>query len=144
MANEDVTIVKLQVPAGKATPAPPIGPALGQHGINIQDFCTQFNEQTKDKGGDIIPVELTIQPDRSFTFILKTPPASALIKKLTGIKKGSGEPHKNKVGTITEAQLEEIAEMKKDDLNAVDVEAAKKVIAGTARSMGIKVEKKQS
>jgi len=141
MAEKKV-IVKLQIPAAKATPAPPIGPALGQHGINLQEFCTQFNERTRDKAGDIIPVEITINADRSFSFIMKTPPAASLIKKLTGIQKGSGEPHKTKVGKITEAQVEEIAKMKMVDLNASDIEAAKKIIAGTARSMGIKVEKK--
>ena len=140
--EEKKVIVKLQIPAAKATPAPPIGPALGQHGINLQEFCTQFNERTREKAGDIIPVEITINKDRSFTFIMKTPPASALIKKLTGIQKGSGEPHKTKVGKITEAQVEEIAKMKMVDLNAGSLEAAKKIIAGTARSMGIKVEKK--
>jgi large subunit ribosomal protein L11 len=141
MAEKKV-IVKLQIPAAKATPAPPIGPALGQHGINLQEFCTQFNERTRDKAGDIIPVEITINADRSFSFIMKTPPAASLIKKLTGVQKGSGEPHKTKVGKITEAQVEEIAKMKMVDLNASDIEAAKKIIAGTARSMGIKVEKK--
>ncbi|MFC1640515.1 50S ribosomal protein L11 [Patescibacteria group bacterium] len=142
MADQENIFIKLQIPAGKANPAPPIGPALGQHGINIQDFCAQFNDKTKDKGGDIIPVEITVKPDRSFTFIMKTPPAAALIKKATGVAKGSGEPHKTKVGTITEDQVEEIAQAKMEDLNAQDIEAAKKIVAGTARSMGIRVGKK--
>jgi large subunit ribosomal protein L11 len=140
--QDDVKIVKIQLPAGKATPAPPVGTVLGPTGINLQQFCQQFNDATKDKMGDIIPCELTIQKDRSFKFILKTPPAASLIKKLTKVQKGSGEPHKTKVGTITDAQLTEIAKMKMVDLSANDVEAAKKIIAGTARSMGIKVEKK--
>ncbi|MFC1633170.1 50S ribosomal protein L11 [Patescibacteria group bacterium] len=133
--------VKLQIPAGKATPAPPIGPALGQHGINIGEFTQAFNEQTKDLGGDVIPVELSIYEDRSFDFILKTPPAAELIKKAIKLAKGSGEPHKTKVGSLTQAQVAEIAEKKMPDLNARDLEAAKKVVAGTARSMGITVEK---
>jgi len=135
-----MTVVKLQIPAGKANPAPPVGSALGPHGIQIQDFCTQFNNQTKDKGDTIIPVEMTIYEDRSFTFITKTPPAAVLIKKKLGIPKGSGTPHKDKVGTITRAQLEEIAQEKMEDLNANDIEAAVKIIAGTARNMGVKVE----
>jgi len=134
-------VIKLQIPAGKANPAPPIGPALGQHGLNIQDFCTQFNEKTKELGGDVIPVEITVFEDRSFIFIMKSPPAAELIKKALKLKKGSAVPQKDKVGKITEAQLQEIAEKKKEDLNAVDVEAAKKVIAGTARSMGVTIEK---
>ncbi len=139
--KDDVKIVKIQLPAGKATPAPPVGTVLGPTGINLQQFCQQFNDATKDKMGDIIPCVLTIQPDRSFKFVLKTPPASSLIKKLTKIAKGSGEPHKTKVGTISEAQVEEIAKMKMVDLSANDLDAAKKIIAGTARSMGIKVVK---
>lgn len=140
MAKKIKTIVKLQIPAGKANPAPPVGPALGQHGLNIQDFCTKFNEQTKDKGNDIIPAEITIYEDRSFTFILKTPPASDLLRKAAGVEKGAGNPLKDKVGKISKKQLREIAEKKLPDLNANDVEAAEKIIAGTARSMGIKVE----
>jgi large subunit ribosomal protein L11 len=135
-----MTVVKLQIPAGKANPAPPVGSALGPHGIQIQDFCTQFNNQTKDKGDTIIPAEITIYEDRSFSFITKTPPAAILIKKILGIPKGSGLPHKDKVGTITRAQLEEIANEKMEDLNANDLEAAVKIIAGTARNMGVKVE----
>ena len=135
-----MTVVKLQVPAGKANPAPPVGTALGPHGINIQDFCTQFNNATKEKGDTIIPVEITIYDDRSFTFIMKSPPAAILIKKAINLKKGSGVPHKDKVGTITRKQLEEIAEIKKEDLNANDIDAAVKILAGTARSMGVKYE----
>ncbi|MBD3244622.1 MAG: 50S ribosomal protein L11 [Candidatus Moranbacteria bacterium] len=133
-------LIKLQIPAGKANPAPPVGPALGQHGLNIQDFCTQFNEKTKEMMGDVIPVEITVYEDRSFTFTLKSPPAAELIKKAIKIKKGSGVPQKDKVGTINQKQLEEIAERKMEDINANDMEAAKKIIAGTARSMGVKVQ----
>jgi large subunit ribosomal protein L11 len=140
MAKKIKTMVKLQIVAGKANPAPPVGPALGQHGINIQEFCTKFNEATKDKQGDVIPAEITIFEDRSFTFILKTPPASDLLRKAAGIEKGSGNPLKDKVGKITREKLREIAEKKMPDLNANDVEAAMKIIEGTARSMGIKVE----
>ena len=140
MAKELLAFIKLQVPAGKANPAPPVGTALGPHGINIQDFCTQFNNQTKEMGDTIVPVEISVYADRSFSFIMKSPPAAVLIKKAINLKKGSGEPHKNKVGTITRAKLEEIAEIKKDDLNANDIDAAVKIIAGTARSMGVKVE----
>lgn len=140
MAKKVKTIIKLQIPAGKANPAPPVGPALGQHGLNIQEFCTKFNDQTKDKGGDIIPAEITIYEDRTFDFILKTPPASDMLRKAAGVAKGSGSPLKDKVGKITEAQLREIAEKKMPDLNAADVEAAMKIVAGTARSMGIKIE----
>ena len=132
--------IKLQIPAGKANPAPPIGPALGQHGLNIQEFCTKFNEATKDKMGDIIPAEITVYEDRSFNFILKTPPASDLLRKAAKIEKGSGNPLKEKVGKITKAQLEEIAKKKMEDLNANDVEGAMKIVAGTARSMGIRIE----
>lgn len=135
------TKIKLQIPAGKATPAPPIGPALGQHGLPIQDFCNQFNERTKEKMGDIIPVEITVYEDRTFDFITKTPPASELIKKAIRLGKGSKEPHKNKVGELTDEQLTQIAELKMTDLNANDVEAAKKIIAGTARSMGVTIKK---
>ncbi len=134
------TIIKLQIPAGKANPAPPIGPTLGQHGLNIQEFCTKFNEQTKDKSGDIIPVELTVYEDRSYDFILKTPPAAELLKKAAGIEKGSGEPNKTKVGTVTEAQIEEIAKKKMPDLNTDDINTAKNIIKGTAKNMGIKVK----
>ncbi len=140
MAKKIKTVIKLQIPAGKANPAPPVGPALGQHGLNIQEFCTKFNDQTKDKMGDIIPAEITVFEDRTFTFVLKTPPASDLLRKAAGVQKGSGNPLKDKVGKITEAQLKEIAEKKMPDINANDVEAAMKIIAGTARSMGIKVE----
>ena len=135
------TTIKLQIKAGQANPAPPVGPALGQHGINIQDFCTQFNEKTKEMMGDVVPVEITVNDDRSFSFILKSPPAAELLKKAAGIKKGADNPLTNKVGTVTRAQLEEIVEKKKDNLNAFDMDQAVKIIAGTARSMGIKVEK---
>lgn len=140
MATEGKTIVKLQIRAGQANPAPPIGPALGQHGLNIQDFCNQFNDKTKDLGGDVIPVEITVNEDRSFSFILKTPPAAELLKKAAGVKKGAGNPLTDKVGKVTKAQVQEIAEKKMEDLNANDVEQAMKIIEGTARSMGIKVE----
>lgn len=134
------TIVKLQIPAGKANPAPPVGPALGQHGLNIQAFCSEFNEKTKKQTGDIIPVEITVYEDRSFSFICKTPPASDLIKKAAGIEKGSGEPHKTKVGKITKKQLEEIAKKKMPDLNTTSLERAMKIIKGTAKSMGVTIE----
>ncbi len=141
MAEDNImAVVKLQVSAGKANPAPPVGTALGPHGINIQDFCTQFNNQTREMGDTIIPVVITILKDRSFTFIMKSPPAAILIKKAINLKKGSGVPHKDKVGTITRKQLEEIADIKKEDLNANDMDAAVKILAGTARSMGVKVE----
>jgi len=140
MAKKIKTIIKLQISAGKANPAPPIGPALGQHGVNIQEFCQKFNDQTKDKGGDIIPVEITIYEDRSFDFVLKTPPAAELLKKAAGIEKGSGEPHKNKVGKVTKEQIKEIAQKKMPDLNAKDLEGAMKIIEGTARQMGIEVK----
>ncbi len=139
MAKTVKTIVKLQIRAGQANPAPPIGPALGQHGLDIQQFCTQFNEATKDKGGDIIPAEITIYEDRSFDFKLKTPPASDLLKKAAGIEKGSGEPHKEKVGKVTKKQIKEIAEKKMPDLNARDINAAMKIVEGTAKNMGIEV-----
>ncbi len=142
MADKPIkTIVKIQLPAGKATPAPPVGTALGPHGLNIQDFCTKFNAATKDKGGDIIPVEITIYEDRSFDFKLKTPPAAELLKKAAGIQKGSGDPLKQKVGTVTRKQLEEIAKIKEPDLNAASLDAAVRIIEGTARNMGIQVEK---
>ena len=140
MAKKVQVVIKLQIPAGKANPAPPIGPALGQHGVNIPGFCSQFNAQTAPMGDTIIPVEITVYEDKSFTFILKTPPAAVLIMKAIKIPKGSGVPNKDKVGTITKAQLREIAEKKMPDLNAASVEAAMKTIAGTARSMGVNVE----
>ncbi len=133
-------IVKLQIPAGAANPAPPVGPALGQHGVNIAQFCQRFNEATQKMAGDIIPVEITIYEDRTFDFKLKTPPASDLLRKAAGVEKGSGDPLKNKVGKVTKAQIREIAEKKIADLNANDIEAAIKIIEGTARSMGITVE----
>jgi len=133
-------LVKLQVPAGQATPAPPVGPALGQHGVNIMDFVRQFNDRTKDQQGMIIPVVISIFEDRSFTFITKTPPAAVLLKKAAKLAKGSGEPNRNKVGKVNEAQIEEIAKLKMPDLNAGSLEAAKSMIRGTARSMGIVVE----
>lgn len=139
MAKPIKTILKLQISAGAANPAPPIGPALGQHGVNIAGFCQQFNEATKAMTGNIIPVELTIFEDRSFEFKLKTSPASDMLRKAAGIEKGSGDPLKKKSGKITKAQLREIAEKKMEDLNANDIEAAMKIIAGTARSMGIEV-----
>lgn len=138
--KEPKTVVKLQIKAGQANPAPPVGPALGQHGVNIQEFCTKFNDGTKDKSGDIIPVEVSIYEDRSFDLKFKTPPAAELIKKAAGVKKGAGNPLTEKVGKITEAQAQEIAEKKMEDLNANDIENAIKIVKGTARSMGIKVE----
>ena len=140
MAKEIISQIKLQIPAGKANPAPPVGPSLGQHGVNIMEFCKQFNAKTQKQEGSIIPVVISVYKDRSFSFITKTPPASDLLKKAAGIIKGSGIPHKNKVGTITQAQLEDIAKLKVEDLNASDIPAAMNVIAGTARSMGITVE----
>lgn len=140
MAKPIKVKVKLQAPAGKANPAPPIGPALGQHGVNIMEFCNQFNEQTKDKGDVIIPVEMTIYEDRSFEFILKSPPASELLKKAAKIEKGSGNALKEKVGKVSRAQIREIAELKKNDLNAHDIKSAQKIIEGTAKSMGLEVE----
>ena len=133
------TIIKLQIKAGQANPAPPIGPALGQHGLDIQQFCSQFNEATKDKSGDIIPVEISVYEDRGFDFKLKTPPASDLLKKAAGIEKGSSDSHKTKVGKVTKQQIQEIAEKKMIDLNANDIEAAIKIIKGTAKNMGIEV-----
>ena len=133
-------LVKVQLQAGAATPAPPVGTALGPHGVNIMEFCKAYNAQTESMRGNVIPVEITVYEDRSFTFILKTPPASELIKKKAGVAKGSGVPHTTKVGSLTQAQVREIAEQKLSDLNANDVEAASKIIAGTARSMGITVE----
>jgi large subunit ribosomal protein L11 len=141
MAKKIKALIKLQIKAGQANPAPPVGPALGQHGVAIQDFCTQYNEATKDKMGSVLPVVITVYEDRSFTFIVKTPPAAELLKKAAGIAKGSGSPLKEKVATITQAQLEEIAKIKMPDLNANDIEAAKKIITGTARQMGIVIGK---
>ena len=132
--------IKLQINAGQATPAPPIGPALGQHGVNIMEFCKAYNAQTEAQRGSVIPVEITVYDDRSFTFITKTPPAAELIKKAAGVPKGSGEPHKTKVGRLTGAQVRDIAQVKLEDLNANDLDQASKIIAGTARSMGITVE----
>ncbi|MCR4432254.1 MAG: 50S ribosomal protein L11 [Tepidanaerobacteraceae bacterium] len=140
MAKKVISMVKLQIPAGKATPAPPVGPALGPTGINIMNFCKEFNEKTAAQAGLIIPVELTVYQDRSFTFVLKTPPAAVLLKKAAGIEKGSGEPNKNKVAKVTKKDIREIAELKMADLNANDLEAAMRMIEGTARSMGITVE----
>jgi len=134
-----VAIVKLQIPAGKATPAPPVGPALGQHGVNIMEFCKSYNEKTARQAGTIVPVEITIFADRTFTFVTKTPPASVLLKKAAGLEKGSGEPNKKKAGRVTRQQIREIAESKMPDLNTKDVEAAMRMIEGTARSMGIEV-----
>jgi large subunit ribosomal protein L11 len=133
------SVIKLQIKAGQANPAPPVGPALGQHGLNIQDFCTRFNEATKDKMGDVIPVEINVYEDRSFDFTMKTPPAAELLKKAAKVKKGAGNPLTDKVGEVTKDQVREIAEVKLEDLNADDVEGAMKIVEGTARSMGIKV-----
>ncbi len=140
MAKRIVGLIKLQIPAGKATPAPPVGPALGQHQVNIMDFCKAFNARTAGQDGLIIPAVITVYQDRSYTFITKTPPAAVLLKRAAGIAKGSGEPNRNKVGKVTEKQVEEIAKTKMPDLNATDIEAAKRIVAGTARSMGLEVE----
>ena len=140
MAKKVEGYIKLQIPAGKATPAPPVGPALGQKGVNIMDFCKQFNARTQDQPGMIIPVVITVYADRSFTFVTKTPPAAVLLKKAAGLDSGSGEPNKKKVATLTYAQVEEIAQLKMKDLNAASLEAATDMIKGTARSMGIVVE----
>ena len=140
MAKKITGYIKLQISAGKATPAPPVGPALGQHGLNIMGFCKEFNEKTAKQAGYIIPVVITVYADRTFSFIMKTPPAPVLIKKAINLEKGSGEPNLNKVGTITKAQLKEIADIKKADLNSASDEAAISMIAGTARSMGVVVE----
>lgn len=140
MAKKVVGQVKLQLPAGKATPAPPVGPALGQHGVNIMEFCKQFNAKTSDQAGLIIPAVITVYADRSFTFELKTPPASVLLKKAAGVESGSGVPNKTKVAAISRAKVKEIAELKRKDLNANDIEAAIRMIEGTARSMGIEVQ----
>ena len=140
MAKKVIGFIKLQIPAGKANPAPPVGPALGQHGVNIMEFCKAFNAKTQEQSGKLIPVEITVFADRSFTFITKTPPAASLLLEALGIEKGSGEPNREKIGTVTKAQLKEIAEIKMPDLNASDVESAMRMIAGTARSMGIVVK----
>ncbi len=140
MARKIMTVIKLQIPGGKATPAPPVGPALGQHGVNIMAFCKEFNERTSEKEGLIIPVEITVFEDRSFTFITKTPPAAVLLKKAAGIETASGEPNKVKVAKVARDKVKEIAELKMKDLNANDLEAAMRIIEGTARSMGIVVE----
>jgi large subunit ribosomal protein L11 len=139
MAKKVTGIIKLQVPAGQANPAPPVGPALGQHGLNIMQFCNQFNEATKEQAGLILPVVITVYKDKSFTFITKTPPAAVLLKKAASLAKGSPEPNREKVGTVTMAKVKEIAELKMPDLNASSVEAAVKIIEGTARSMGIEI-----
>ncbi|MCE2431540.1 MAG: 50S ribosomal protein L11 [Candidatus Latescibacteria bacterium] len=139
MARRILTTIKLQIPAGQATPTPPVGPALGQHGVNIMEFCKAFNAQTQDKQGLIIPAVITVYADRSFSFELKSPPASVLLKRAAGIVTGSPESNRDKVGSVTDAQLQEIAEMKVQDLNAGSIEAAKRMIAGTARSMGLTV-----
>jgi large subunit ribosomal protein L11 len=139
MAKKVLTTIKLQVPGGAANPAPPVGPALGQHGVNIMEFCKAFNAQTQGEGGTIIPVVITVFEDRSFTFITKTPPAAVLIKQAAGIEKGSGEPNREKVGSISRSQVRQIAERKMPDLNANDLDQAQKIIEGTARSMGVEV-----
>jgi large subunit ribosomal protein L11 len=140
VAKKVLTTIKLQIPAGSANPAPPVGPALGQHGVNIMEFCKAFNAQTQAQGGTIIPVEITVFEDRSFTFITKTPPAAVLLREALGIDKGSGEPNRTKVGKVSRDKVREIAELKMPDLNANDVDAAMKIIEGTARSMGVEVE----
>jgi len=139
VAKKVVGMVKLQIPAGNATPAPPVGPALGQQGVNIMEFCKQFNSRTQTQAGLIIPVVITVYQDKSFTFITKTPPAAILLKKAAKLEKGSGEPNRNKVGRVTRTQVNEIAKLKMPDLNAMDVEMAERMVAGTARSMGIDV-----
>jgi large subunit ribosomal protein L11 len=140
MAKEITGYIKLQIPAGAANPAPPVGPALGQHGVNIMEFCKAYNAATQSQAGMVIPVVITVYSDRSFTFITKSPPAAVLLKKAAGLAKGSGVPNRDKVGKVTRAQIEEIVEVKKDDLNAHDIDAAVRIIEGTARSMGIEVE----
>ncbi|MBO1347353.1 MAG: 50S ribosomal protein L11 [Hormoscilla sp. GUM202] len=139
MAKKVVAMIKLALPAGKANPAPPVGPALGQHGVNIMMFCKEYNAKTADQAGTVIPVEISVYEDRSFTFVLKTPPASVLIRKAAGLEKGSAEPNRKKVGALTKAQLQEIAQRKMPDLNANDIGAAMKIVAGTARNMGVKI-----
>jgi large subunit ribosomal protein L11 len=140
VAKKVLTMIKLQIPAGQANPAPPVGPALGQHGVNIMEFCKAFNAKTQAQAGTIIPVEITVYEDRSFTYITKTPPAAVLLREAAGVEKGSGEPNREKVGSVPRAKVREIAELKMPDLNANDVEAAMLIIEGTARSMGITVE----
>jgi large subunit ribosomal protein L11 len=140
MAKKVMTLIKLQIPAGKATPTPPVGPALGQHGVNIMEFCKAFNAQTQDRGGLIIPAVITVYADRSFSFILKSPPAAVLLKKAAGLEKGSPESNREKVGSVTREQVREIAELKKEDLNSHTIESAMRVIEGTARSAGITVQ----
>jgi large subunit ribosomal protein L11 len=140
VAKKVLTVIKLQIPGGQANPAPPVGPALGQHGVNIMEFCKAFNARTQQDAGTIIPVEITVFEDRSFDFITKTPPAAVLIREALGIEKGSGEPNREKVGRLTLDQVKQIAERKMPDLNANDIDAASKIIAGTARSMGVNVE----
>jgi len=140
MAKTIKTVIKLQIPAGKANPAPPVGPALGQHGLNIQDFCSKFNEATKDRMGDVVPAEITVYSDGSFTFVLKTSPTAVLLRKAAKVEKGSAQPNRVKVGKVTRDQVREIAEIKMKDLNAVDLEGAMRQIEGTARNMGIAVE----
>ncbi len=140
MAKKVVNVIKLQIPAGQANPAPPVGPALGQYGLNIQDFCTKFNEASQDKMGNIIPVEITVYDDNSFDFIMKTPPAAELIKKYANIKKGSGKSLTEKSGSLTEEQVKEIAETKMPDLNTDDIEQAKKIIKGTCKQMGVEIK----
>lgn len=139
MPKKVLAIIKLQILAGEATPAPPVGPALGQHGVNIMEFCKAYNAATQNQKGTVVPVEITVYEDRSFTFITKTPPAAVLLRKAAGVEKGSGEPNRSKVGSVTKAQVREIAQMKLADLNTNDVEAAMKIIEGTARSMGVTV-----
>ncbi len=140
MAKKVMTVIKLQIPAGAANPAPPVGPALGQHGVNIMEFCKAFNAQTQAQSGTIIPVEITVFEDRSFTFITKTPPAAVLLREAAGVEKGSGEPNRHKVATVSRDMVREIAELKQPDLNANDVDAAMRIIEGTARSMGIEIQ----
>jgi len=139
MPKKVVAMIKLALPAGKANPAPPVGPALGQHGVNIMMFCKEYNAKTADQAGMVIPVEISVYEDRSFTFVLKTPPASVLIRKAAGIDRGSAEPNRKKVGSLSKGQLQEIAQTKMPDLNANDIEAAMKIVAGTARNMGVKI-----
>jgi large subunit ribosomal protein L11 len=140
VAKKVIAVIKLQCPAGQANPSPPVGPALGQHGLNIMEFCKAFNARTQDQSGLIIPAVITVYADRTFTFDLKTPPAAVLLKRAARVDKGSGEPNREKVGSVTRAQLQEIAEIKMPDLNANDIDAAMKIVAGTARSMGLEVE----
>ncbi len=140
MAKKEIAKIKLQLPAGQANPSPPVGPALGQHGVNIMEFCKAYNARTQDKAGLIVPVEITVFADRSFNFVTKTPPASVLLLKAAGIEKGSGEPNLTKVGKVSKSQVKDIAEMKMEDLNAADIEGAMRMIEGTARNMGIEVE----